>query len=90
MPIFLLKDKAILDLEGKKSCICHRLEHQTEKAVLLCVVYKLDGIEKTNAQYWLPKSQILIDSEKPTTSVDIAKASKIEVPEWLWKERKPI
>jgi hypothetical protein len=88
--ILLLKEKCAIDLEGKKSSIIHRIEHQTEKAVLLAVVHKLNGEEKTNSQYWLPKSQILIDNEKPDALIDIQKAAKIEIPEWLWKERRPI
>ena len=88
--IFLLRDKAILDLEGIQSCICHRIDGQTEKAILFSVVHKMNGIEKTNARYWLPKSKIMIDGKQPVFSIDTENAKKIEIPDWLWKERKPI
>ena len=90
MVIFLLRDKAMIDLAGKQSRICHRIEHQTERAVLLTVIHKLDGEEKKNASYWLPKSQILIDNERPDGMIDITSAGKIEIPEWLWKERREV
>jgi hypothetical protein len=90
MVIFLLKDKVMMDLEGRQSCICHRIEHQTEKAILLAVVHKLNGEEKTNTSYWLPKSQILIDGQKVEGLIEVAAATKIEIPEWLWKERKAV
>lgn len=48
MVIFLLRDKAMIDLAGKQSCICHRIEHQTERAVLLSVIL-VDG-EKLRCQ----------------------------------------
>ena len=90
MVIFLLRDKAMIDLAGKQSCICHRIEHQTERAVLLSVIHRIDGEEKKNASYWLPKSQILIDNQKPEGMIDLAAAGKIEIPEWLWKERREV
>jgi len=90
MVIFLLRDKAMIDLAGKQSCICHRIEHQTDRAVLLSVFQRIDGEEKKNASYWLPKSQILIDNERPDGMIDITSAGKIEIPEWLWKERKAV
>lgn len=80
MVIFLLRDKAMIDLAGKQSCICHRIEHQTERAVLLAVIHKLDGEEKKNASYWLPKSQILIDNQKPEGMIDLAAAGKSRFP----------
>ena len=88
--IFLLKEKATIDLSGKRSSIVHRIEHQTEKAVLLAVAHIIDGEEKSVASYWLPKSQILVDDEKPGLQMDTSRARKIEVPEWLWKERKAV
>ena len=88
--IFLLKEKATIDIEGKRSSIVHRIEHQTEKAVLLAVAHTIDGKEQSVASYWLPKSQVLINGERPGPRMDVAKAQKIEIPEWLWKERKAV
>ena len=88
--IFLLKEKATIDLSGKRSSIVHRIEHQTEKAILLAVAHTIDGEEKSVASYWLPKSQILVNGERPGPQMDVGKARKIEIPDWLWKERKAV
>lgn len=90
MVIFLLKDKAVIDLKGKQSCICHRIEHQTEKAILLSVIHKLNGIEQTNAKYWFPKSQVWIDSHVPKGLIDLKAAKKIEIEDWRWDLRKAV
>lgn len=78
MPIFTLKPKATIDLDGHRVEILHRIGHETEKAILLEVVRLIDGIETRNAAYWFPKSQIEIDEKK------------ITVPEWLWDKKVPV
>ena len=88
--IFLLKEKATIDLEGRRSSIVHRIEHQTEKAILLTVAHVMDGFDTSIASYWLSKSQILVNDERPGLQIDVAKARKIEIPDWLWEERKVV
>ena len=88
MVIFLLKDKAMINLEGRQSCIYHRIEHQTEKAILLAVLHTINGEEKSRAMYWFPKSQILIDDQVPIGFIDPKIAKKIEIDDWKWQDRK--
>jgi hypothetical protein len=56
----------------------HNIDRGTEKAIHLSVRKVADGMEIGKWDYWLPKSQITYDQDK------------IEIPEWLWAERRGI
>jgi hypothetical protein len=85
MPIIKLAKIAAWGLDGDQGAIEHRIERQTEKAILLAKIhYSSTGERKVC--YWLPKSQILVDGKKPFGEIK-ADAQKIEVPGWLWDKR---
>lgn len=82
MVIFQLREKAQISLDGHKVSTAHRIERETDKAVLLEVVHVVEGMDMKKVAYWLPKSQIKLDSETAE------KATKIEIPNWLWEKKR--
>lgn len=82
MVIFQLTEKASINLEGVRVSTAHRIGAETEKGLLLEVVHVVEGMDAKKIGYWLPKSQIKLDSETAE------KATKIEIPNWLWQKKR--
>lgn len=76
MVIFRLEGKASINLEGVRVSTEHRIGAETEKGLLLEVVHVVEGMDAKKIGYWLPKSQITVDS------------TTIEIPDWLWQKKK--
>jgi len=85
--IIKLCEKCVMSLDRQQTSLIHRLEKQTEKAVLLAELHRT-GANERKVCYWFPKSQVLVDNEMPWGEIDLQAAKKIEVPDWLWEKRR--
>jgi len=88
MVIFRLGEQKLAALDCGEIVVIHRLERQTEKALLLSVAHRSATGER-KASYWVPKSQVKLDNCKPFGEVKLEAFGKIEIPDWLWDKRKP-
>jgi len=83
----------LMSLTNQKVSMWYDITHETQKAILLAAVRKVEDMDFEARAYWFPKSQIRINGEvlpgKAVNELARIEAHTIVIPGWLWDKKTP-